>query len=363
MKAIAACIKGLEFIAEKELKEIIKVSSEVIYPSKLLFNIKTEKDLAKFVYYSRSILKAYLLLENLDFKSKEEIIKIIEKVKFPYLKESFVVRCERSGNHDFSSQDIEKEAGAVIFKNSKVKVDLDNAETTIIVDIIDNKCFIGIDFTGIKLSKRDYRIKLTSNPINPCLAYSLVRIADYKIKDSLLDPFCKSGEIIIEAAQYALEIPNCLKLNDKLLFNKILKVKFKDTTKNKKLNITAIDSLQNNLSCAEINAKLAQVKKHINFSRMEIEWIDTKFKKASIDKVITFPVYPTNSLPEKLLEKIYKELFYQLEFILKKTGLIVLLTQFPELILKYAAEYKFKKEKQIEIDYINKKFYILVLKK
>jgi len=224
-------------------------------------------------------------------------------------------------------------------------------------------CFIGIDFTGIKLSKRDYRIKLLSNSINPCLAYSLLRIADYSHSDSLLDPFCKSGEILIEAAQYALKIPNCLRLEEKLLYKKLINIKFKDTTINKKLKLNAIDNFQNSLVCAEINYKIGLIKDQINFSKLEIEWLDTKFEKESIDKIVTFPPYPTISLPLKKLEKIYKELFYQLEFILNKNGKIVILTPIPEILEKFSLSHKLKKEEEIKIDYNNQPFSILKFKK
>ena len=159
MKAIATCIKNLEFVTQKEIKEILKLNSNIIYPGRVEFEVK-EEDLAKLIYYSRSTFKAYSLIDLIEFNSKEEILEKIKKLNFSYLKDTFVVRCERSGNHNFSSLNIEKEAGAIILNKTNLKVDLENATTTIIIDIINNMCFIGIDFTGIKLSKRDYRIKL-----------------------------------------------------------------------------------------------------------------------------------------------------------------------------------------------------------
>ena len=32
MKAIATCIKNLEFVTQKEIKEILKLNSNIIYP-------------------------------------------------------------------------------------------------------------------------------------------------------------------------------------------------------------------------------------------------------------------------------------------------------------------------------------------
>lgn len=363
MKAIASCIPNLEFITQEEIKEILDSKSEITYPGRVEFEIKRYEDLAKFIYHSRSIIKAYLLIEKINFNTKEDIIKEISKIEFPLLKETFVVRCERSGNHNFNSIEIEKEAGEIIYKNAKIKVDLKNPDTTIIIDLIYNNCFIGIDFTGIKLSKREYRVRLSSSSINTCLAYCMIRMASIMPSDMILDPFCKSGEILIEAAQYLLKIPNCLRLEDKLLYKKFIDVKFKDTTINKKLKLFGIDSLQNNLVCAEINSKIASVKENIKFSKLEIEWIDTKFEKNSIDKIITFPIYPTNSVPLKKIEKLYKELFYQLGFVLKKTGIILILTPIPEIIEKYSSDYKFKKIKEIKINYTNKEFTIILLEK
>ena len=53
------------------------------------------------------------------------------------------------------------------------------------------------------------------------------------------------------------------------------------------------------------NAKIAGVDKHINFSRVELEWLDIKFKKESIDRIITNPPISKNAN----LDKVYNEFF------------------------------------------------------
>lgn len=362
MKAISTCIEGLEEVTILEIKEILKLKSEIIIPSKVLFEPKTEKDLAKFIYKSRSITYCYLLLDYFKFNDKEEILEKIKKLKFK-LKESFVVRCNRQGSHDFISNELEKEAGAMIYENTKVRVDLKEAVTTVIIDIINNNCFIGIDYTGYKLSKRDYKIKNIPNNLNSCLAYDLVRLADYSPKEFLLDPFARSCEIPIEAALFALDIPNGSRIKDQLFFNHFIKIDFKDKIKKSKLNILAIDTQQNSLRAGEINAKLASVNKQIDFSRLEIEWLDTKLKENTVDKVVTFPLYPTSTLPQNIVENLYKEFFYNLEYILKKTGLICLLTPVPALIEKYSTQNKFKTLRNIKVRYMNLDFYVLTIKK
>ncbi|MBI2148066.1 N-6 DNA methylase [Candidatus Woesearchaeota archaeon] len=362
MKAIATCIKGLEEITQLEIKEILKKKSEIIIPSRIAFNVKEDKELANFVYNTRSSIKVYKLINHDNFSDLDEILNKVKKIKFPKIKSPFVVRCERIGEHNFNSIDVEKEIGNIINKDNKLKVDLKNPTTILIIDIVSNKFFLGIDYTGIKLTKRNYRIKLLPNSINSALAYSMLRISEIKEKDTILDPICRSGEIMIEAALYLQKIANGLKLLDQLAFNKLLKFNPKNIIKTKKLKIYSIDSSQNSLKSAEINAKIANIYKNIIFSRYELEWLDTKLDKNSIDKIITFPQYPTNNLPTQEVEKIYKELFYQAEFIIKKNGIITILTPVPELIEKYANLRNFKKEKEYKINYMHQNFSILKLK-
>ncbi|HIH26187.1 hypothetical protein J4476_02930 [Candidatus Woesearchaeota archaeon] len=364
MKALAVTLEGLENITQLDIKEILKLKSEVIYKGCISFNVKAEKDLAEFIYRSRSIVRAFLLLKHFTFNDIDDILDNIKDLEFPYLDDTFVVRCERNGAHGFNSQDIERNIGEFIAKKFGIKADLDDAKTTVFLEIIDNNCFIGIDFTGIKLSKREYRIKLLASSINPVVAYSMLRLSDASPEDSILDPFSRSGEILIEAVLFFKNIPNCVNIKEKLLFNKLFKVSFKDKIKElKNPSIVCSDNLQNNLRAAEINAKIAAVNKYINFTRLEIEWLDTKYKEKSIDKIITFPIYPSNNLPEKSLEKIYKEFFYNSEYILKKSGTITLLTPKKDLIEKYSNEYKLKKIKEVPITMGNSRFYIMIFKK
>lgn len=350
MDAIAECIEGLEGITGLEVKEILKTSSEKILEGRVKFKVKNIKALKNFICHTRSSAKVYELIEKIEFKDMNNLEEELKKTKIPKIKSPFVVRCQRSGEHNFSSIDIESSAGEIILsKNKNLKVDLKNPKTTIIMDIINSTCFMGIDHTKIRLTKRDYRIRLIPNPINPCIAYSMLRISGAKEKETILDPFCKSGEIPIEAAMYFLKVmPN----------KKNLEIQNKSRQRNKKLKIYCTDSAFNNLKSAEINSKIAGICKNINFSKIDIEWLDTKFKKNSVDKIITFPPYPTLNTPLKNLEKIYKELFYQAEYILRKKGSITVFTPVPEIIKKYAELNKFKKETEVKTKHMKMPFFI-----
>ncbi|HLC58864.1 MAG TPA: THUMP domain-containing protein [Candidatus Nanoarchaeia archaeon] len=363
MEAIAECIPNLEEITKLEIKEILKKDSEIVLPGRVKFKIKDDKELANFTYETRSSLKVYKFIEKLKFKDLESLENEIKKIKFPEIKGSFAVKCNRKGEHGFSSNEVEKLFGDVINKDNKIKVDLKNPITIVLVDIINHDCLVGIDFSGINLSKRPYRIKLIPQSINPCLAYCILRISEVEKKDIILDPFCKSGEIAIEAAFYLKNIPvNKLHL-EKLAFTKLLDFNYKEKINKNKLNIYASDSLLYNLRSAEINAKIVNINKEIDFSRQDIDWIDHKFGKNAVDKIITFPIHATKTISKNKVDKLLQEFFFQAEFLLKEKGAITILTAAPKDLERHTAKYKFKKEKEYKINYMNQEFYIIVFKR
>lgn len=60
------------------------------------------------------------------------------------------------------------------------------------------------DTSGEPLFKRGYRFSSTDAPLKETLAAGLLKLAGYKGKGILIDPFCGSGTILIEAALMAL---------------------------------------------------------------------------------------------------------------------------------------------------------------
>jgi len=64
-----------------------------------------------------------------------------------------------------------------------------------------------MDSSGDALFKRGYRQQSYHAPINECLAAGLVLLSDWDQESGLLDPFCGSGTIPIEAAMIALNMP------------------------------------------------------------------------------------------------------------------------------------------------------------
>lgn len=232
MGFIAETINGMEDVSTTEAEELIGIKAEKIAEGRIKLETTPEKA-KEFAENARSVLKVYELKQEIEFSTLENLIKQIEPFNF---EDPFVVRCNREGEHEFQSIDAEKGIGEVFYERGH-KVDLKNPKTTIIADIMGNRCHIGIDILPKELSKREYRAKAHPRSVNACLAYGIVRISGWTEDKILLDLNCKDGTIAIEAAIWA---------------------------KNPKL-IIATDNQFTNVNSAQINAKLAGVDDKITF--------------------------------------------------------------------------------------------------
>lgn len=63
---------------------------------------------------------------------------------------------------------------------------------------------IFLDTSGAGLHKRGYRANANAAPLRETLAAAMVKVARWRGRDTLIDPFCGSGTIPIEAAMIAL---------------------------------------------------------------------------------------------------------------------------------------------------------------
>ncbi len=76
----------------------------------------------------------------------------------------------------------------------------------IIVRIVHDNCMISIDTSGALLHRRGYRLETAKAPLRETLAAGLLALSGWNRQSPLLDPFCGSGTIPIEAALMARRI-------------------------------------------------------------------------------------------------------------------------------------------------------------
>ncbi|MBS3132100.1 methyltransferase [Candidatus Woesearchaeota archaeon] len=382
MEALGIVDKGFEDIALMEIEELIGAKGKQ-RKGCVLFETKKTEDLARLCYRSQSLNRVVLLIskfnvnDNLLKKAKEEIEKA-DLSKWLGKDTTFSVRCIKD-NDDFSGQEIESEFGEFIVNNiektqkRRQKADLKNPDVQFLAYLNEDSCFFGVDFAGFDLGKRQYKIFMHSASLRGTLAYSLMRLSGFSKEKKLLDPFCGSGTIPIEAALFASGFPVQYYTKEKLAFNKLkcfskedFKKIFKDGKNedkhNGKTEVIGHDTAMKYVQYSKKNAKIAGIDKLMKFSRVSAEDLDIKYG-TEIDCIATQPPLMSKLLNRKDLEKVYKELFYQADFILKKDGKMAVLTNDPEAMKSQYEQYNFREDSSRAVAYGNNSFTILVLRK
>jgi putative N6-adenine-specific DNA methylase len=157
----------------------------------------------------------------------------------------------------------------------------DNAhaiEVHILILIVDDMARVLLDVTGDPLHKRGYRSESGEAPLKESLAAALVAFSGWKFREPMIDPFCGSGTIAIEAAMMARNIPpgltrhfrvKSLPFHERDIFEKV-----KEDMKTKiypsgKYAIQASDMDGEMVEIAKRNAERAGVGDDIVFSKQD----------------------------------------------------------------------------------------------
>ncbi len=85
--------------------------------------------------------------------------------------------------------------------------DGDEVTAPLNVRFFDDTCTISLDATSTPLHRRGYRLDGRKAPLREDLAHALVLASGFGPGDALLDPFCGSGTVAIEAAGIARCVP------------------------------------------------------------------------------------------------------------------------------------------------------------
>jgi len=135
-------------------------------------------------------------IENLDYLAQE----VAKKISGTF--------CVRSKSLKEKNNEIESKFGGLILKHNKnLKVDFSKPENTVMC-IYNENIFVGLNKPIEKffLRRPKKRAFFTPTTMSPKLSKCLVNLTRAKENDKILDPFCGSGGILIEAALMNMEI-------------------------------------------------------------------------------------------------------------------------------------------------------------
>ncbi len=344
MKFLAITQEGLEKFCQQEVQELCNTQASA-EKGFVIFEA-SEEDALRFAEHAQSISSLLVLFDTFSVfpgldKTMAELKKVAHRINLDDWLDSttFAVRCSRTGDHTFNSPDIAKEASLLLIPRTKSKIHLKHPDVIVKIIIADDKGAIGIDVMGFDASKRDYRVVLHAAETSALLSYAIVRAAGKDKNATYLDPLCGSGQIVIEATLWMQGIsPH--EHRDITLTNlrPFSKTKSTDISPGKG-KVIAIDGSMPNLRGAEKNARVAGVKKMIDFSRTPLQDLDLRCEPNSVDAIVTMIAGPNRRIPTEVVQKRADKLFNQAENILKKDGVVSLLIKDPTLIKPYISDW------------------------
>ncbi len=170
-----------------------------------------------------------------------------------------------------------------------------NSDTIVLaIQSSEDKLLWARDLFSTDFSKRDYKVFITPRTLHPIIGAAMAQMSQLKPDVRIFDPFCNDGTIVIEIALFMLHrSPNYYRKhifqNEFFDFDvKEFLSKLDKKEKDLKLKLIASDINSSSLAYTRKNAKIAGVHKKIQFSRKELEWIDSEFYKEPIHRIVSF---------------------------------------------------------------------------
>lgn len=209
---LAVCPMGLEAVVSKEIQELGYTTT--VENGKIFFE-GDEAAIVKCNLWLRTADRIKIVVGQFNATTFDELF---EKTKeLPW--ETII---EKEGNFPVQGRSVKSTLYSVpdcqaIVKKAIVErlksayqekgwLDESGAKYPVEVALLKDKALLTIDTSGSGLNKRGYRLAQGEAPIKETLAASLIKLANWTGDTPLIDPFCGSGTIAIEACLIAQNI-------------------------------------------------------------------------------------------------------------------------------------------------------------
>jgi len=313
---IATTTFGIEAITKNEI-------SKLGYKNLKVENGKVElvggvEDIARLNIWLRTAERVFIKMAEFKAITFTELFDATEKLVWGDLipvdgKMHVVGKSVKSQLHSVPDcQSIVKKAIIKSMQRSYGNVEFseDGPVYKIEVAILNDLVTLSIDTSGVGLHKRGYRVNAGAAPLKETLAAALVLMGRWKYSQPLIDPFCGSGTILIEAAMFARNMAPGLKRSfvceewdcfDSKIFSRVREEAASKVFTDKKYELYGYDMDKRVLNQARSNAKAAGVSDDIKFHERKFEDFTSGFKEACL---ITNPPYGERLSDEEEVRKL-----------------------------------------------------------
>lgn len=318
MRFVAPCLLGLEGLVSNEFKHM-NIDDVVAENGRVLFSGDVETMVRTNIcsHYADRIM---ILLAEFTATTFEELFQGVKSINWcEYIseKDEFPVKggiIDSQLNSVPACQKIIKKAIVEKLKESYNVEWFEETGNLYKIRFLNfkNKFSIMLDTTGNGLNKRGYREVSNEAPIKETLAAAMVDLSRVRSNHIVVDPFCGSGTILIEAAMKAMNIQpgvnrefifESWKHEYKELADK-LRIEYKDK-ENRDVDFKAygFDISFDTLEIAKDNAKKAGVEDKILF---QIRNINDYIDEYDYCTLITNPPYGERMMDIKEVHELYK---------------------------------------------------------
>jgi len=320
LELIATSAFGIEAIVARELKDL-GYENMTVENGRVTF-IGNEKDICRSNLWLRCADRVYLKVGEFKATTFEELfqqVKALPWANYLPIDASFPVNAKSVKSQLFSISDIQSISKKAIVEKMKETYlkewfDESGSRYPILISILKDKVTVMIDTSGDGLHKRGYREVGSDAPLKETLAAAMIKISKWKPDRSLIDPFCGSGTIPIEAALIGRNIAPGLNRNfisedwdiiPKETWKEAKKKAYESIEYDRELDIYGYDINGRVAKIAINNSIEAGVDDCIHFQRRPVSQLSTKKKYGYI---ICNPPYGERLSEKREVEKLYKEM-------------------------------------------------------
>lgn len=207
---IAPCHFGMEAVLKKEILEL-GYDITAVDNGKVTFAADAE-GICRANIFLRTTERILLKVSEFKAETFDELFEGIRKIEWErYIPENgrfWVTKASSVSSKLFSPSDIQRIVKKAMVESLKRTYHTnwfseDGAEYPLRISIRKDVVTVGLDTTGVSLHKRGYRKYTAAAPLTETLAAAILLLSPWKKDRVLVDPFCGSGTIPIEAAMIA----------------------------------------------------------------------------------------------------------------------------------------------------------------
>ena len=322
LRFFATTVIGLEDVASKEVESLTGARAELDV-GRIAFEGSLE-DVYRLNLKASTINKVFIELCRSTFEGLNDIYRLAKSLDYTWIldaQQTFAIRSERIGVHNFTSMDVSRVAGQAVidsFANAtgkRLKVNLDEPDVEIYCLVRNSDFIMGVNTTGVSLHKRGYRVYSHPAALKPTIASAMLRIGGWTQVKSLIDPMCGGATIPIEAALEASGIPpNHLRKDFAFLKLKICsqkdfeEVRAETLAKRKEKGayaIYAMEKFAKHMQGGIENAKKAGVQEAIKF-KIGDATNPRDYPEEKFDLIVVNPPYGLRANPKEGIRKLYE---------------------------------------------------------